>query len=213
MNNDVYETVFVCTLGDQVHQFRRHYKISNESGTGPTQLQIATSIDNSVATLLKTLMSNQATYKGSMTSRVWTRPRTIATTVTTNTGVGGSPTDPLPRQVRGLITLRGFFANKTNRGRVYVPFPSEAFNDTDGTPTAGYVGNLDVLGTSLITTIVGSGVSPNQADLQPVLMKATYVNHDITSVVLTPLGSRLSRDKWATQRRGGSYGRPNVSPI
>jgi len=72
---------------------------------------------------------------------------------------------------------------------------------------------LDTLGTALVQTIVGVGSGGNTANLEPVLAKFTYANHEVQSVQTFLLDSRIGRPRWATQRRRGNYGAQNVAPI
>jgi hypothetical protein len=212
--NDLYEQTLFSLMGNQVAINRRYWKVANPIGTEATQAQMAAATDAAVATALKACMHTSATYKGSMFCRVLPIPRTISTITVTNTGPGTIATGAvLPRGVSGIITLRGFFAGKKFRGRIYVPFPGTSVEGTDGLPTGSYLGAMDTLGTALITTLVGVGSGGNTNDLQPVLARITYVNHEASSAVLTPLGSRIARQRWAQQHRRGEYGQPNVMPF
>jgi len=212
-NGDVYETVFVVALGTQTALPRRHYRVAGMAGTGPTQTQIATAIDALIAPLIKPTLVITARYRGSMTARVFPVPRVVTSNITANAGDGIVAGDPLPGQVSGIITLRTLNAGRKYRGRFYVPFPGEADNAPTGVPTGSYQTALDTLGTALVQTIVGVGSGGNTANLEPVLAKFTYANHEVQSVQTFLLDSRIGRPRWATQRRRGNYGAQNVAPI
>jgi len=212
-DNDVYESNHYTRHAEQVCVLRHFWRVTNTLGTGATQVQIAAAVDGAIASPLKALMASSAEYLGTKCSKIFPTPRTFATDVFTSTGFGGVAGDPVPRQSRGIVTLTTANAGRSWRGRRYIPFPSETSNDSDGTPTGPYLTALDTLGTALITTLVGVGGGGNTCDLEPVLAKLTYVGHVLNSITMKSFAGRISRNRWATQRRSGSYGRPNVTPF
>jgi len=113
---------------------------------------------------------------------------------------------PLPGQVSGLITKKSADGSKKGRGRSYIPFPSEDANGPDGNPTADYLLVLIAFATQTMTTLNATGVAG--------LMTADPViaNRPIPGLVKA-ITSTIPRPRWATQRRRGDYGKPNVSPF
>lgn len=213
-NGDVYELTLHTQHDEQTGVIRRYYRQVNTTGTGPSQALIAGRFGTQWPVPLKNCMSAQAAYEGLKVSRVLPVPRTRASIDVVGAGAGASAADSLPRQSRGIITLRTAFAGPGYRGRIYVPFPSEAFNTVDGVPTAAYITALDVLATVATATQVGIGGAGNQADLIPIIWHLpTGSPNDPTLRVAYDLTDFLSRGRWATQRRSGSYGRPNVSAL
>ena len=90
---------------------------------------------------------------------------------------------------------------------MYVAFPSELRNGDSGIPDLVYVALLDTLATALFNNIflVGHGITT--ATLVPVI----YSNPAGLISYPTVTNWRSNR-KWGTQRRRGSYGRPNARP-
>jgi hypothetical protein len=66
---------------------------------------------------------------------------TSTTGFTPDSGVGEDTGDGLPRATQGLAQLRtGTFVNgREIRGRMFIPGPAEANNDSDGTPSSAYI--------------------------------------------------------------------------
>jgi hypothetical protein len=125
---------------------------------------------------------------------------------TTGNGFGDNAGDALPRQTSGIISLVTALGGRKNRGRVYVPFPSETDNAIAGHPTAGYVTALGDLAAILTGPYIGVGAGGNTNDLQPVIL------HRVDGSV-TPITGHFERSFWATQRRRGDFGRPNTGPF
>jgi len=213
MEGDLYEANHFTRHVEQVGVLRHYWRQGPNTGTGPTQTQIAAALDTAISAPLKACMSNAAEYLGTKVYRIFPVPRTFPSDVFTATGLGGVVSPILPRQVRGIITLRTLASGKRYRGRRYIPFPAQVSTDTDATPSAAYLILLDTLGTAMITTLNAVGSGGNTANMVPVLVKLTYAAHILQSYTYIPFDTRVSRNRWATQRRTGSYGPPNVTPF
>jgi hypothetical protein len=111
--------------------------------------------------------------------------------------------NPQPQQVAGLITRRVNLPKNNNRGRVYIPFPSTAGTSTVERPSAAYIALLTTLQQALLPTTAPANVGGQQ--WSPVLYK-------LGAVAGNALISALPSNKWATQKRRGDYGIPNVIP-
>jgi hypothetical protein len=123
-------------------------------------------------------------------------------------GVAG--TTAIPRQVCGLGSFSTALPGPANRGRVYFPFPATADDVGNGQPTTSYIARLNfVLG------IVNTGVAIVAAGRTATLVRILV--HRKNKAGLTPLPTPVTGSTasgfWATQRRRGSFGRANVSPI
>lgn len=210
---DVYEVTFYSVNAEQCAINRLFYRVGAFAGTGATNAQIAAVMAAQIAVPLKAVMSASATYRGLRVSQVWPRPRSIEAENTTNQGVGGVAGNILPRQVRGIITKRTNYAGPQFRGRFYTPFPSAGSNDTDGTPLAAFVTSLTTLASAILANQVGVGAGGNTVDLNPILWHPVYVNGQVTSQSHDVITSTRANDKWATQRKSGTYGSPNVAPM
>ena len=198
---DVLRIVFQCRAGDQLGLNVRHYKCTAIVGVGSVDLlAIATAFYVNFNSLYTQLLSEHALFEGTSCQRV--SPDETSTYASTDAGIPGeSVGDLLPRQVSGMITLYSPLIGRKNRGRCYVPFPGEAANDVDSTPVAGYVTVLQELA-DLLAAPQDISAGSATATLVPVIRHA-----DATSE--TQLDRGVARDKWATQRRRGSYGRAN----
>lgn len=182
-----------------------HFRVSSVNGSSQTDLQVATALDTAMEGRYKAALSAQARYRGISVQKIRPLPVTFPQIVTANDGVGLVAGDLMSTQTSGIISSQTNLAGPGFRGRAYIPFPGEASNDVDGTPTAAYVSLIDDLGEMLYEAHpVGAG--PNDIVITPVLFhRATATFTDITGFV--------ARDKWATQRRRGSYGKTNPTPF
>lgn len=204
-NDDILNLRVYCVTGDQLAINSFFLRVFTVIGS-PTDVDVLTSWDVSFAPLYKALMTTDSTYRGTTVQRVRPAPTTMMATKTNLAGAGTVAAPPLPRQVSGIITKRTDFAGKGFRGRVYVPFPGEdSSSGATGTPVAGYVTNLAALALS-IETPKAAGGGGNSCNSRVVLFKSVSgQTYDVTSCI--------ARSIWATQRRRGSYGKANVSPI
>lgn len=213
--NDMYEATFYCVHGEQASAMTRWWQERNVLGTGATLASFATVLAAQVGAALKACIASTAQYRGFSLKKMTPLPPSVATINTTNQGAGGVVGDVLPRQVRGIITLNTAFAGRPWRGRVYVPFPAEPDNDADATPSAGYLTRLETLGTSLIGSYPAVGAGGNTSDFHAVMIRKTWDQFgNLTAVQFrADILSRIARERWATQRRSGTYGSPNISPV
>lgn len=204
---DVYLAQIVCTAPDsQIAVNARHWVVTAQAGTGATDTQIAAVISNQIAGSYKALLCNASLYYGVKVNKIWPLPISVGGSDRTGNGVGTAGVNQLPLQVSGLLTIRTAFGGRANRGRVYVPFPSTTDSQATGEPTAGYVGRLTALVTTLFPAPLTAGVGGNTTTFGPTLY------HRATHLV-TPITVVQSSTKWATQRRRGLYGQPNVVPF
>jgi len=165
---------------------------------------LANAIDTALAPLLKPMFSAQATYQGVSVQPVNRDPIPTAVIDVDNAGVGTAAGELLPGQSSGILTLQTDLGGPRYRGRLYVPWPTEGLNG-EGIPTAGYVTLLDALGAYLSANVVLTGVA-GSITLTP------CIYHRDTGLI-TPLAGTRSNQKWATQKRRGSYGQRNIPPF
>lgn len=192
-----------CQQGEQASVNSFYYKCSAVTGQ-VSDVAAAVQFDTMIAAVLKPLISNVATFLGTQ-CRVMKTPTPASADTNANAGPGTGGVDGLPRQIAGLITKRTNLAGRGYRGRLYLPFPSTDSNVGEA-PSIPYLALCDNLTLALFafTTITDAGAA--SATVSQVLWKKPPVS-PVPIVALIPQG------KWATQRRRGSYGRPNVSPI
>lgn len=196
-----------ATVGDQCSINTTYYSCTVATGAPTQDSDVASGYAAVLPGFVKNLMSNQATYNGLTVQVVQPAPMPIPAANTGGSGVGALVSNVMPRQVAGLISCYAAFSGRRFRGRVYIPFPAVNQDDTGGLPLAGYV----VLLNALKALIYGPIVIPNAGATGTVtLLPVIFHRATVTS---TPVVTAVSRSKWATQRRRGSFGRPNVSPV
>jgi hypothetical protein len=136
-----------------------------------------------------------------------TPPMTVAfrqTAASSGTAIGNLT----PRQVSCLIGTQTAIAGRANRGRVYIPFPSDTFVSAAGELTgAGFailVNIASALGPAVTLTFGGATTNMALTVRHPdvaVPVPHTPSTTDVVSMVPAAL--------LATQRRRGDYGRSN----
>jgi len=202
--NDIMEVKVYCTFGDQTSVNVLHYLVATKAGAGATAGQIAGAISTKIHGEYKACMSADAVFWGVGAARIFPVASPQAVT-NANQGVGSDAGDALPRQVCGLITKVTPFAGRKFRGRVYVAFPSELSNEDEGKVTGTYKTTLGVLGQALIDPVTADPGGGNTNELVPII----WHKESETYTIIT---GYLARERWATQRRRGDYGNPNLPP-
>jgi hypothetical protein len=120
------------------------------------------------------------------------KPRQVVSSTSFNLSpVAG---DPLPTEVALVLSYRAAAASGTpvarRRGRIYLPFLTEANSDTTGRPS---------------TTIVNSAVSFGALLLAASVAAATWnwVQHSTVDGTFTAVNAGFVDNEWDTQRRRG----------
>ncbi len=200
--NDIYR-INIGTHWDQQAGINvTHWRVSTQVGADLTPAVIATDFSAFFAAPFKGLMHNTATYDGVKVQKIWPPPATVPAVVTADSGVGTTGAAGLPPQTCGLLSLRTALAGRANRGRMYLPFPSEQDNvDATGRPSAGYQAVGFTLGGQMITPRIITVGAQTMTFVPGIYHRVTH-NFD-------PFTSRIMRAVWATQRRRGDFGRPN----
>lgn len=201
---EIWELRVACYTLTQASANTFHYKVTALTGT-VTDTYAANMIDNAIAAAWKAVMSSDASYRGCSLQRRFPLPRTRPAIDVSNDGLGTSLGESLPGQVSGIIGWTTDFAGPQYRGRTYVPFPSELFNESPALPTDAYVTLLDSLG----EIMDGPFIIVDGANTLT-LTRVLFNRASGASVVVT---GKVSRKKWATQMRRGSYGKQNARPF
>lgn len=189
-----------------------NYRVPSVTGVATTDQDMANYLDLQMASVYKPLIYNAANYRGVQVAILGVTPRPATVFSNTHAGAGTAGATGLPRQTCGLVSYQTALGGRRFRGRTYLPFPTTADNQTNGTPTPGYLTLL----TNWLAQLFASNTVPNagatgSAAILPVLnhragktpIPATVT--DITHSTVSP--------SWATQRRRGSFGRANSVPI
>ena len=201
--NDVYEVKIFCSMPRQTGLNVRHYKVTASVAPEPPASAFMDFLDQQFAAQYPPLLNTTAFYHGVSVQKILPLPKSVAITTDARRASGTGGSDPMPKQVSGVITLRTLLAGRRNRGRVFVPFPSEQSNTLEGVPTGLYGLSLIILGDFLIQPVNIVGL-PGSATYTPVL------NHRTPPFGQEILVSRVARGIWGTQRRRGDYGSPNI---
>jgi len=204
LSGDIVRTRVVTWYAGQVGLNVMHWEVVNRTGGGATLQEIVDDLDGIFSTPYKAILSASALYRG-MTAQNVSPPITIEYRSIAGAGAGGVSGDPMPRQVSGLVSIRSPLGGARNRGRFYPPFPGESDNTAGGVISATYITTLTNLMNVLFPTVLVVGAG-GTAEIR------LGVYHRNTATV-TPADSFIVSPVWATQRRRGSLGRPNILPF
>jgi len=208
----LYQVRIWTTQAEQAAVNTIYYLCGSNTGTLVTDVDMAVYIESLVAPVYKSITSTDVSFRGTQVSLI-NPAGPVPSTVFSNALVGpGSLTPPdCPRQVSGLIQWTTNFAGRRYRGHFYMPFPTISLVATDGVPTAAYQTVLVNLATALIGVLsiphVGGGGAAN------VVLTLHHRPGLSPTPAATPITGKVVPPKFATQRRRGSYGRANSSPI
>lgn len=204
VTGDIIQERIVCYGQGQISINVRHWRCYAHSGTGGTTAQMATNRAPVRKADYINVLSSAFRFRGVGIQRIFPAPPTDESIDVTQDAAGTIAGNAMSMQTAGVITLRTGVAQRKARGRVYLPFPSEADNDATGKPEAAYNGFANVLAVNLVGSItVGAG--GNTSSLQQVVWSRKFQTyHAITDAFATK--------KWGTQRRRGSYGQANQLP-
>lgn len=208
---DLLKVRLWCTNAEQASVQTFYYSVLATGTPAATDIDVANSLDTGFfSTAMPPLLNNLSSYEGVQVQIYRLGMIFVSANATTGHGVGTGGAVALPRQTAGITHLTTALAGRAYRGRSYWPFPSVTHDQGDGVPTSAYA---SLIGTAIGGLLLLSAISTagRTATIQMVLnhrKNKAGVIPPITPIVLT-----FAEQKWATQRRRGSFGRPNVSPI
>lgn len=182
-----------------------HYKVQSVGGVPATDADFATALDQTIATLYKAIINNNAFYRGVEAQIIWPPPTRVAVSATGGAGAGGSGVTSLPRQSAALTQWKTAIAGRHGRGRSYWPFPSSTANTLDGVITPATLVAIQALNVALLNFGLFTIALRTATVALIVYDRVAHTGQNVTQSVTT--------NKWATQRRRGTYGRANASPI
>jgi uncharacterized membrane protein len=203
--NDVVEVRSFISNAEQVAENVWHVACI-AAGTPPLiDLDVGVEFGTLLALAYKSIITSNSNYLGTITRVLNRVPTAAAVKDQTLHGVGTVTPPDAPRQSSGIISWFTAFAGRKYRGRQYIPFPPTSVVQGDGTPGSGYVTVLTNIATAL-TGPINISVGARTGTIQ------LCVYHRSTKTYTLILGG-VGVTKFATQRRRGSYGRPNISPF
>jgi len=207
VDNDVLEMRAICSMGLQVSYNVQFYKCTYTAGAGLTVQDAVDAWDASIAAAYKALLTQDAKYYGVMGRIANPTPnKSLYRFTKVNNGVGLVLSNAMSGQSCGMFTKLTGTPGQGGRGRIYVPFPAVGDNDAGGAPTAGYMVNLGILAAKYFAVLpVAAG--GNTLSATPILFRRSAPL--LQFVVLGATG----RQKWATHKSRGLYGRTNALPF
>lgn len=203
--NDVLLVQLVTQDNEQTALNNFHFVVDTVGALAATDQDFANTLDSAVQAAVKPILNSGATYKGVVVQKIFPAPPYPSQFSTTGAGLGTGGATALPRQSAGFTKWITGMTGRHGHGRTYWPFPSTTDNQVDGVPTAAYIAKLSTL-SNVIFTFAALAAGGRTATVSLVLWDR--VGHLSTLVTTFALPT-----KFATQRRRGSFGRPNPSPI
>lgn len=204
--NDIFRFVVYSKQAEQFAINVWHFRLDTVGVGELSRLQMANEFMSEKGILISTLMASSSSIVATGVRKVHIAPQSLETFSTSAPIAGVRGSDVLPRQTCGITTLRTVLTGRANRGRKYWAFPAEEDNEPDATPSDAYLASLTIIMDTLVplmTLTAGAQVNTFSPVIFRKLAPATSV----------PIATYANRNKWATQRRRGSYGQPNVGPV
>lgn len=213
VSGDVVLTRTVCSFAGQVSMNVAGWTVGTVVAAGVTLLEIADDLDAFFSAVYPALLTNNAQYYGLGARKFVGQRLSLEFAGTANVSAGTGGATPLPTQTCGMVTKQSAVAGPAGRGRIYVPFPDASMNAAPGIPTAGYMTNLGLMAARYANprVVVGAGGS---VTLTPAIVR--YPRPNLPTPILlgtTPWANATARQKWATHRTRGVYGRLNSLPF
>lgn len=203
---DIIETQVLTSFGNQIGLNVLHYRVATVVSGGTTLAAAAAVLDLGLHAAYKNAICNQATYRGiGMTNLA--APRSVQTVSQGNLGVGTGGANMSPTQVRGLISWYSNLAGRRYRGRTYIPFVPTNGVTAAGDPLAAYVTIMD----AVRAVLQGGFTVTSGAPSTTYVLAIIHRNDNPLSASDVVLG--VTRNRFATQRRSGAYGRANTPPF
>jgi hypothetical protein len=210
---DIFRARMWCTAGDQAAVNTIHGEVLSVTSAPVTDQDIANYLDAQLGPLYLPILSNLASYDGCQVQVITTPPFTSQKTANTHTAVGTAGAIGLPRQTSGLIRFQTDFSGKQYRGRWYLPFPSSSSDTGDGEVNPTYETNLANITGFFASTNFIPGVGVAAIAVAWVLIHSVPKKLPPAPTRTTQITSYSISSKWATQRKRGSFGRQNLSPV
>lgn len=204
---DIYEVRVFSLFLEQVAVNVLHYRSTEMVGApGASQAALLAALAVSLPIVWRPCMVTDSRFSGLTIRKV--HPVETAyqfTTATAGPGTGSAAANV--RQTSGLVSKYTATPGRHGRGRIYIPFPGQDDVDPDTTlATDTYWDKLEDIRTAILATVPTGGGGDTEAFVMCVYNRESPA----TSPVLT---SGISRRKFATQRRRGSFGAANALPF
>lgn len=206
LNGDIIRATYFNFQNNQMSMPSVYFQLFNFSGVGVITLgDVASQLETRWSTFGAPRMSTSVAFVGTKASLVSRTPKPQPG-IATDTTMGALAGKSLPAQVTGLLHLATTTGGRKGRGRVYLPFPNIGENDSDNTPTAGFVTGWNFFGADILSFIIIPALSGASCLATGVLWHAETGDYSF-------LNAAYCKKLYATQRRRGDYGRINADVI
>jgi hypothetical protein len=212
--NDIVKVQVVCTRGVQTALNTGHFTVFSIVGGGLTDTQVALAFDNLFSPGYRAWLTSIATYLGALVQKIFPLPPSSYKFSRANTHAGNAGNLPLPGEVSGLVACQTNFAGKAFRGRLYLPWPDQAYVTADMLAlTAGGQALMGAIAADWFTpvtfTVGGASTTLSPAIFHKKANKAGTTAPNTT----TPIISDSIEVLLADQRKRAARGRPNPPPV
>jgi len=206
---EVYQVTPVNYNPPQTALIRWYYQITSITGI-VTDADAAATFDVALSPLFAAMMTNGAQYRGVLVQRVSPLPILVRQVGNSHPANGSRGTTPAPGQLTGLIHWATDLAKQRGRGRSYLPFPDKSDITPSTAPSIGLLNayaNLAAFVLGPVTVVGGVGTSSTWS------LVLTHRAGKSPTPLPTGITAYQVEGAFATQRRRGSFGKPNVPPI
>lgn len=207
-NGDLFELSAFCYYQGQAGINVTHIACTFTDTSNLDMQDLVDDYEITLRPLYAAILPLSATFRGCTLRRI--RSAKSATFYSSHTGtVGTVDEDTLPTQLAPIIKLTANVAGRRGRGRLYLPFPPVTANVL-GSVAPGYVADAQDIADAYNTVRVHNDVDTihvNHFSMAIRHANAPGSTDDTWDLVQTA----TALDKFATQRRRGRYGKPNMT--
>jgi hypothetical protein len=202
---DVIKATIICADSEQASYNTVYYEVTGVGATIAVLGDFAESFSTAVEAPFKAILSDTAAYGGVRTQIVFPLPLKAAALNYLHQGPGTGGVIGMARQASSLITWRTDLAGPGFRGRIYLPFPPTDAAQGGGFASAVFQAKCQAVADAIRNFTAVAGAAGATATVRQILWKKA-------GQVKTPVISGTAGNLFATQKRRGSYGRPNSPP-
>ncbi len=199
-------------LGEQAAVNTYNYECISKTGSGCTDDQLATDRDTTLTGFYQALMPSSAEYRGVQIYfefRFTGGALPTAAVSTASAAFGTTGTDPVPRNTCPILKYSTLARGPNGRGRVFLPFCSADYMDTDGRPNSTFQTLAGSTATAFLSPFTVGGGGNTSQFVWVLLTKHKGGPPTIRGQILQASSPR----KFGQLHKRGDYGRPNTSPI
>ncbi len=199
-------------LGDQAAVNTYNYEVITVTGGAVTDQDVVSDFDTLKASPFYTsLCPPGVDYKGCQLYFMKRSPFLPGPVFSiTGAGPGVVGVNPLPRNTAPILKYSTGVRGPIGRGRLFLPFASTTYMDSNGKPTAGF----DTLVNSFASALLNPyGITVGASSVALVWSLLHRIVGPPKSVATVRIIQALAADKFGQLHKRGDYGRANLSPI